>query len=119
MGVRGGEEGGAGKGWNENCRVPGIERRRRGMGAAAVVTGDQQAVHKSVLERVFAILDSFSAGEPELTLAELAVRTAIPKPTVHRLAAILAEQRLLKRAAHGFRLGIHLFELGELVTEQR
>jgi len=88
------------------------------MGADAVVTGDQQAVPKSVLERVFAILDSFSAEEPELTLAELAVRTAIPKPTVHRLAAILAEQRLLKRTDHGFRLGIHLFELGELVTEQ-
>jgi len=83
-----------------------------------VIAGQQQAVPKSVLERVFAILDSFSAEEPELTLAELALRTAIPKPTVHRLAGILTEQRLLKRTDHGFRLGIHLFELGELVTEQ-
>src|SRR6202012_2017717 len=86
------------------------------MGAVGVVTGDQPAVPKSVLERVFAILDSFSAEEPELTLAELAVRTAIPKPTVHRLAAILAEQRLLKRTDHGFRLGIHLFRLGGVGT---
>ena len=74
---------------------------------------------KSVLERIFALLDSFSAEEPELTLAELASRTGIPKSTVHRLAGLLVEQRLLKRTAAGFGLGIHLFELGELVGDRR
>ena len=39
---------------------------------------------KSVLVRVFTLLDCFSAEDTELTLAELASRTAIPKPTVHR-----------------------------------
>jgi IclR family acetate operon transcriptional repressor len=84
-----------------------------------VVTAHHQVAPKSVLERVFAILDCFSARESELTLAELASRTAIPKPTVHRLAKILVEQRLLKRTEGGFALGIRLFELGELVGEQR
>jgi len=78
-----------------------------------------QVAPKSVLERVFAVLDCFSAEEPELTLAELASRTAIPKSTVHRLAKILVEQRLLKRTDAGFGLGIRLFELGELVGERR
>jgi len=74
---------------------------------------------KSVLERVFVLLDSFSPEEPALTLAELASRTGIPKSTVHRLAGLLVEQRLLKRTAAGFSLGIHLFELGELVGDRR
>jgi DNA-binding IclR family transcriptional regulator len=78
-----------------------------------------QVAPKSVLERVFAILDCFSAQEPELTLAELASRTAIPKPTVHRLAKVLVEKRLLQRTDTGFGLGIRLFELGELVGDRR
>ena len=82
-------------------------------------TARHQVASKSVLERVFAVLDCFSAEEPELTLAELASRTAIPKSTVHRLAKVLVEQRLLKRTDAGFGLGIRLFELGELVGERR
>ncbi len=79
----------------------------------------RQVGRTSVLERVFMMLDCFSADEPELTLAELASRTAIPKPTVHRLAKVLVEQKLLKRTDAGFSLGIRLFELGELVGERR
>ncbi len=78
-----------------------------------------QAAPKSVLERVFAILDCFGTRDPELTLAELAARTGIPKSTVHRLAKLLVEQRLLKRTDAGFSLGLRQFELGELVGEQR
>jgi DNA-binding IclR family transcriptional regulator len=87
--------------------------------AANNVVPAHQVAPKSVLERVFAILDSFSAEDSELTLAELAARTAIPKSTVHRLAKVLVEQRLLKRTDAGFGLGIRLFELGELVGERR
>jgi len=79
----------------------------------------RRIARKSVLERVFAILDCFTAEEPELTLAELASRTAIPKPTVHRITKVLVEEQLLKRTAAGFGLGIHLFELGELVGDRR
>jgi IclR family transcriptional regulator, acetate operon repressor len=74
---------------------------------------------RSVLERVFAILDSFTAEQPELTLAELASRTAIPKPTVHRITKVLVGQRLLQRTATGFSVGIRLFELGELAGDRR
>jgi IclR family transcriptional regulator, acetate operon repressor len=89
------------------------------MAADTVGAAQHQAGPTHVLERVFAILDCFSAEEPELTLAELASRTAIPKSTVHRLAKVLVDQRLLKRTDGGFGLGIRLFELGELVGEMR
>ena len=77
------------------------------------------AAPKSVLERVFALLDCFTVEAPELTLAELVSRTTIPKPTVHRLTKALVEQRLLQRTEGGFGLGLRLFELGELVGERR
>ena len=79
----------------------------------------ERAAPKSVLERVFALLNCFTAKEPELTLAELASRTGIPKPTVHRLTGMLVEERLLKRTGTGYALGIRLFELGELVGDRR
>ena len=78
------------------------------MGAA-----QRRVAPKSVLECVFALLDCFTAEETDLTLAELASRTAIPKSTVHRLTNVLVEQRLLRRTDAGFGLGIRLFELGE------
>jgi IclR family transcriptional regulator, acetate operon repressor len=89
------------------------------MAANIVGAAHHRVAPNSVLERVFAILNSFSTEGPELTLAELASRTAIPKSTVHRLTKILVEQRLLIRTDNGFGLGIRLFELGELVGERR
>jgi DNA-binding IclR family transcriptional regulator len=84
------------------------------------MNGRQEVVApKSVLERVFALLDCFTAEERHHTLAELALRTGIPKPTVHRLAGVLVDQRLLKRTGTGFSLGLRLFELGELVGDRR
>lgn len=80
---------------------------------------ERQAAPKSVLERVFALLDCFTAEEQVLTLADLASRTGIPKSTVHRLAGMLVERRLLTRTGTVFALGMHLFELGELVGERR
>ena len=78
-----------------------------------------QETPKSVLERVFALLDCFTAEEPVLTLAQLTANTGIPRSTVHRLANTLVEQRLLERADGGFRLGLRQFELGELVEDRR
>src|ERR1700760_2262498 len=78
-----------------------------------------QAAPKSVLERVFAILDCFTAEESELTMAEVSAQTGIPKPTVHRLTRTLVQHQLLQRTSSGVTLGIRLFELGELVGERR
>jgi IclR family transcriptional regulator, acetate operon repressor len=73
----------------------------------------------SVLGRTMALLTAFRAGEEELTLAELARRAGIPKPTAHRLLAELATWNVVERTPGGHRLGMRLFELGQLAPRQR
>lgn len=70
---------------------------------------------KSVLSKVFLILDCFRSGEATLTLTELANRSGVPKSTVHRLTATLVEWGALERVYGEFRLGLRLFELGGMV----
>jgi DNA-binding IclR family transcriptional regulator len=73
----------------------------------------------SVLGRTMALLTAFRSGEEELTLAELARRAGIPKPTAHRLLAELATWNVVERTPGGHRLGMRLFELGQLAPLQR
>lgn len=69
----------------------------------------------NMLERSVQILQAFRPHGGTLTLPELVRRTGLPKPTVHRLAEALVELTLLERRRVGYRPGIGLFELGELV----
>lgn len=73
----------------------------------------------SVLGKAVAILRSFGGDEPVLTLAELARRTGVAKPTVHRMAADLVALRLLDRVPGGYRLSGGLFELGMRASVER
>ncbi|MEU3618022.1 IclR family transcriptional regulator [Streptomyces sp. NPDC006872] len=69
----------------------------------------------SMLERGIGVLQAFRPYGQTLTLAALVERTGLAKATVHRLADELVELGLLERRRVGYRLGIGLFELGELV----
>jgi DNA-binding IclR family transcriptional regulator len=70
--------------------------------------------------RAFTLLTAFRPGDSELGLAELCRRTAIAKPTAHRLLGELAEWGVVERTDTGtWRLGLRLFELGQLVPRQR
>ena len=73
----------------------------------------------SVLGRALTLLTAFRAGDTELTLAELSRRTGIPKPTAHRLLGELATWNIVERTPNGLRLGMALFELGQLAPLQR
>lgn len=73
----------------------------------------------SVLGRAFTLLTAFRTGEAVLSLAELSRRTGIPKPTAHRLLGELAGWDVVQRRPDGWRLGMRLFELGQLVPAQR
>lgn len=86
---------------------------RRGYG------GRVSADLDGVLGRAVAILRSFDADEPVLSLAELARRTALPKATVHRMAGDLVALRLLDRVPAGYRLSGGLFELGMRASVER
>ncbi len=79
----------------------------------------RSTVRNGVLERAAGLLGAFDEHRGVLTLAELSRRADLPKPTVHRLAAQLVALRLLDRAENGYRLGMWLFELGELVPQHR
>ncbi|MDT0447730.1 IclR family transcriptional regulator [Streptomyces hesseae] len=74
---------------------------------------------RSKLSRGLALLACFRAGETELTLSELARRTRLPKPTVHRLIKELVDWGLLERGRCGVRLGHDLFLLGSRAPWQR
>jgi DNA-binding IclR family transcriptional regulator len=73
----------------------------------------------SATGRITSVLEAFRDDHDALTLSELARRAALPKSTAHRLAGELVRFGLLERAGGGLRLGLKLFELGQLVPQQR
>jgi DNA-binding IclR family transcriptional regulator len=69
----------------------------------------------SVTSKVLAILDAFTPERPELSLSELADRTALTLPTLHRRAAELVAWGALERTVSGrYRIGLRLWEVGTL-----
>ncbi|MFA9446089.1 IclR family transcriptional regulator [Egicoccus sp. AB-alg6-2] len=74
---------------------------------------------RSVLGKVQRVLECFEAQTSTLQLNELMSRTGLAKGTVHRIANDLVTWGLLERVAGGYRLGLRLFELGQLVPRQR
>ncbi|MFI6784546.1 IclR family transcriptional regulator [Micromonospora sp. NPDC050276] len=70
---------------------------------------------RSVTSKVLALLDAFSPVTPALTLSELARRTGLPLPTVHRRVAELVAWGALERGDDGrYRIGLRLWEVGSL-----
>lgn len=75
---------------------------------------------RSLLARAFAVLGVFGPGRAELTLAELTEGSGLPRSTTHRLLVQLEALGAVERCAVGWRLGVRMFELGQLVpTQQR
>ncbi|MFD4555109.1 IclR family transcriptional regulator [Streptomyces sp. NPDC058469] len=69
---------------------------------------------KSVLARGVLLLRACGDAETALSLAELALRTGLPKPTAHRLIGELVRLGLVDRTAEGsYRIGLALFVLGQ------
>ncbi|WP_409464442.1 IclR family transcriptional regulator [Amycolatopsis sp. GA6-003] len=72
-----------------------------------------------VTARVAAVLEAFRPGDDALGVSELARRTGLAKTTVHRLAGHLADTGLLERDGTSVRLGLRLFEIGQLAVRRR
>lgn len=89
------------------------------------MTVDTETNQGSVLAKARQIVDAFLADDLGVTavlpLTELARRSGVPKPTVHRLCQELLDWGLLERAepGRGYRLGLLLFEMGQRVSRQR
>ncbi|MFE1802842.1 IclR family transcriptional regulator [Streptomyces sp. NPDC059517] len=77
-------------------------------------------VPKSVLARGAALLRACGESEGPQSLAELSLRTGLPKPTAHRLLAELVALGLMERALDGrYRIGLTLFVLGQSAPSAR
>lgn len=65
--------------------------------------------------KILAVLDTFTAERPEQSLSEIARRAGLPLSTGHRLVALLLAWGGLERTGpQGYRVGLHLWELGSL-----
>jgi DNA-binding IclR family transcriptional regulator len=74
---------------------------------------------ESVLARAVRVLAAFDADSALLGVSDLARRTGLAKSTVHRLVHELAALGLVEITPAGVRLGMRLFELGQLAPRQR
>lgn len=65
------------------------------------------------VDKAVRVLETLSRAAEPLALATLAARTALPKPTLHRLLASLAVHDLVEQRAEGrYALGVGLVRLG-------
>lgn len=81
---------------------------------------DIEVGRRSVLGRVFDILDCFGGPDPALSVTAIGDRTGLPAATVHRLLATLVEWGAVERASRGqYRLGKRLWRLGWGVPRAR
>jgi len=62
------------------------------------------------------LLTAFSFREPRLSLADLATRTGIPRPTAFRLLTTLEEAGFVLKVSGEYQLGIKCFVLGNIVA---
>lgn len=69
--------------------------------------------------RLAALLAAFRPGDDALGVSELARRTSLPKTSVHRLSGHLVNHGMLEREGTALRLGLKLFEIGQLAIRQR
>jgi predicted transcriptional regulator len=69
------------------------------------------------LTKVVRVLATFSTTDRALSVAEICQRTGFPKSTTHRLLASMRDVGLLDqdRERDRYRLGLKLFELGNIV----
>src|SRR5579875_58645 len=71
----------------------------------------------SVLDRAFRLLEAFGSDGASLSLAALAERSNLAKPTAYRLLSQLCAIGVVSRDGRNYRPGIRLFELGAGVPE--
>ncbi len=78
---------------------------------------DERKTDVGVLDKIMAILHTFTHGITLLLPQDISKRTRLPLPTVYRLCQAMSEQGMLEKDGQHFRLGITLMHLGALVAE--
>jgi DNA-binding IclR family transcriptional regulator len=81
--------------------------------------GTDAVGRETVLGKVLLILRAFTVDRTNLTFSQLLVHTALPKATLHRVAADLVHAGLLDRVNGRYRLSGLVFELGMHASVER
>jgi IclR family acetate operon transcriptional repressor len=81
---------------------------------SAVSTSAVSTSAVSSLERITAVLDTFSAAHDRMGVNEIARRSGLPKSTTSRLVSSLVNFGYLRRDGQQLSIGLKLFELGRL-----
>lgn len=68
----------------------------------------------SLVARTLAVLGSFDEAHPELSLAEIAERASLPRPTALRIVRELVAGEALTRTGNLYRVGRRMWDLGLL-----
>lgn len=80
---------------------------------------DERNSPSSMIGRVSAVLSAFTAEQPVLGVNEIARRAGLAKSVTSRIVAELIAEDFLEPAERGVRVGIRLFELGELAQRSK
>lgn len=80
--------------------------------------GERNTSHVQSVERALMLLDFLAQENREMSLTEIAKAMSWPKTTVHGLIATLRDRHYVDQspATGRYRLGVRLFELGNLVA---
>jgi len=91
---------------------------KRGPQTEQVLRREERPPANRSVDRACAVLSAFTIDQPTLTLAELARRVDLPKPTVHRLvSSLVARGFMIHRSDGRYGLGVKLMECGAVVRE--
>lgn len=85
----------------------------------ARMSSDERIPPRSMIGRVAAVLGAFSGERPVIGVNEIARSSGLAKSVVSRIVSELIEVDFLERADSGVRVGIRLFELGELAQRSK
>ncbi len=72
-----------------------------------------------MIARVSAVLGAFSPEHPVLRVSDIARRAGLAKSVTSRIVSELVAEDFLERADQGVRVGIRMFELGELAQRSK
>jgi len=101
--------------------MPGKCSAKPALGRAGAESFTRLMESLSSVEKAFKILTLFSAFRPSIDVNEISRDLGIPKSTVYRLIRIMMKYELLEQdnETHGYRLGIRIFQMGNIVKYQR
>ena len=83
------------------------------------MSSDERIIPHSMIGRVAAVLGTFTGERPVIGVNEIARSTGLAKSVVSRIVSELIDVDFLERADSGVRVGIRLFELGELAQRSK